>query len=61
LEAAGMAAEGEGISIVAEIISAEEAGVSIAAEDDAIIDEEGIGAGISEEDMMMTTISEEDV
>jgi len=56
-----MAAEGEGISIVAEIISAEEAGVSIAAEDDAIIDEEGIGAGISEEDMMMTTISEEDV
>lgn len=51
---AGMAAE--------EVILAEGKGVSIAAEEEeGIIDEDGIGAGISDEDSMMMMISEEDI
>ena len=52
--------------MAAEVISADEAGVSMAAEEvipagEVISAEEGIGAGISEEDMMTTTISDEDI
>jgi len=61
LELAGTAAEGEGVSmVVEEVISAEEAGVSMAAEE-VISAEEGIGAGISEEGITMTMISDEDI